>query len=404
MATGAAAVCSGSALPAGHVILYEQPASGCPSKKQWVVGLPAYQEAVCYYSPVPRDYVVTSFMPASGGSSPCAPLKNIKLAEFVDRACAESPLPPGYVRTHAYSVKNPSTSRCSTYHDIKLAGEMDFICEGSRVPAGYRVFTTSIGCGNYNSGRWMVRSDGRAPSGGVYAVWGTRIEGWACQPDHSGKDTEIHLYARAPYPDGRKIAAFRTRTDPFGSAIPAVERLCGTGAPAYFSHTLTSAQVAVLGAGNHVVYAHALDRDGTAATRLGPSRIMRVSSSAANVLPVGQLMGITADGMVYGWACQLDHRNATTEIHLYADEPWPRGRKVATLRTAFQGPGGNLPWTGWEGMEGCTRPGFRYWLTPQQAASISTGTRRIYAHALDVDGGQALLPTPRTVVVPLAKL
>lgn len=391
LATSEAVVCAGSAVPSGYVVLGETTGAYCPSGSgdAWRIGIPGPEETVCSFSPIPRGYVKVG----ETSSSDCSGyVMRIKQAGFVEQTCFHTPIPFGYVISKNYYTSDPSNC-FGQFSELRLASEQEWICYDSPVPPGYVTYASNRYCGPGNSAFWAVKADRTLPIGAVTSISATGVvSGWACQPDHPGVATDVHLYANAAWPDGIKIASVRTTYAGSTPDLP-VELACGGLTPTHFQRQLTAAELATLQPGNYAIYAHAIDFDKQRNPVIGPSRLLRVNTTATNTPPIGQLVGITSDGLVYGWACQPDHPTASTEINLYAGGPWGTGVPFASFRTEHE--------TGWAGVEkGCVRAGFRHRLTPAQLAKLPAGTHMIYAHVIDMDvGPHPVLPSPQPLVV-----
>lgn len=226
---------------------------------------------ICPLTLMPDDHVVLRYTPNS-----CEIARQrvagmvIGIPGRVERVC--SGLPNGYV-----VVEVDAMGTCWTggpgfgpaRYTIKLPGESEWVCMLSQVPGNVQVLGSDFraSCGgpgfarsNATLVRWIRTNRATTPIGQLEEITaGGVVSGWVCQPDHPGLNTEIHLYANAPFPGGKPFAAFRSNR----SAEPAVEKQCNGRGTFRFRHTLTPRQLATLGRrGTFMVYAHAIDFDG----------------------------------------------------------------------------------------------------------------------------------------------
>lgn len=143
----------------------------------------------------------------------------------------------------------------------------------------------------------------------------------------------------------------------------------------------TPQQMQKLAGGQRVLYAHLIDRDGGVNPVAGMSLVVGGGVPIGNAPPMGQLKGGTPDGLLYGFACQLDRRDVPTELHVYANAPagYPGAIPLVAVRTAYPLPQ-HWRWTSY-----CSKGGFRIQLTATQLAKLKKGRNTLYVHAIDPD-------------------
>lgn len=365
-----------AALPADHAALNTVPVAACSVPAgQVIVGTTSQQQC---------------------GTSNALLVKVPGLTETV---CANSPIPSGYV---TISDRQNTTNTCPGNLEmvIQLPDVHAWICSDSPVPAGYRVLpdTRGNGCGAAKTHRFIARWNGVSPMGGQLRFTPPdHFQMIACQPDHPTYLTAVHLYEGAPYPWGRKVVV-----DTSGGSVAGIDDDWGIACRDTYRPLVTSvfsaAQLQGIGAGNRVLFAHALDADGGVNPVVGWSLIVGPNPTTGASPPMGQFVGATPEGLLYGFACQLEHRSFTTELHVYADAPYgqPGAIALAATRTAYRQP---WPWTSY-----CQTGGFRVQLTATQLGKLSPGPHKLYIHAIDPDNGgvgpHPLIAGTHTIQVP----
>lgn len=328
-----------------------------------------------------------------------SPALLVKVPGLTETVCANSPVPPGYV---TISDRQNTTNTCVGNLEmvIQLPDVHAWVCSNSPVPTGYRVLpaTRANGCGPTKTNRFIVRWNGVSPIGGQLRFTPPdHFEMIACQPDHPTNLTVVHLYEGAPYPWGRKVLA-----DTSGGSVavddPDWGIACGDTYRPLVTSVFSAAQLQAIGSGNRVLYAHALDMDGGVNPVVGWSLIVGQSPTTGASPPMGQFVGATPDGLLYGFACQLEHPSFTTELHVYADAPYgqPGATALVATRTAYRQP--------WRFTSYCQTGGFRVQLTAAHFAKLTPGPHKLYIHAIDPDNGgigpHPLIPGTHTIQVP----
>lgn len=128
LATNTSLVCMSTSVPTGYVILSYGYSISCPYSGAYgtypnakTIGLPETPETVCYGSPIPDGWVVTSY-------------------------------PGRQVACDRYGTGTTSTT--DNLMTIEIPGDSETVCSGSPIPSDYEIVSSSwiSACDRYNSG------------------------------------------------------------------------------------------------------------------------------------------------------------------------------------------------------------------------------------------------------------
>jgi hypothetical protein len=150
-------VCDNWPIPTGFVIVSVQASQTCiGGATEYTVSPPSEGLTVCYKSPIPAPYVITSL----AVSNKCGGLDQGTIRNIVDgmSVCKTSPIPDGYVVASAYN--DNVTCRGAVMYRVAAAGNGVAMCNFSVRPTGYVVNRVSnsgqcLGTNAYVCNRWQ---------------------------------------------------------------------------------------------------------------------------------------------------------------------------------------------------------------------------------------------------------
>jgi hypothetical protein len=205
----------------------------------------------------------------------------------------------------------------------------------------------------------------RAPEGSLVSVTNGVAAGWAADPDTPSEGVFVHFYLDGPVGQGgRYIGQTQATLATSASTVPGSHG---------FRYTLPSG----IAAGNHQLYAYALNTSGQPPNPLldaGPKAFVVSASTAppAAGVPMGSLLSVT-NGVATGWAADPDTPSEGVFVHFYLDGPVGQGgRYIGQTQATLASSASTVP----------GRHGFSYTLP----SGIAAGNHQLYAYALDTSG------------------